>query len=168
MKKSIFLLLMLSLILGLLMSSCNDKEQADKGVFISTILFIKYSHPDGTNLLKNDSQIEVYYDKNGFAEIVNQPNLDYPKGYMITTERDAKPDGSDELCVKVFPSDYYNEENISTTYVKLGNYQMDTIQCQFNITPNSVSLCKTWHKGTLVWDLTTKMGSPYPLIKMIK
>jgi len=159
MKKSFYILLVLSL---LILSSCNDKELSIKGIYINSIVFIEYSGSDGKNILKSDSQIEVFYDKNGIAEKVDHPNLTYPNGFTITTERNAQPYGSDELCIKVFPSNYYNEENLSTTYIKLGEYQIDTIRCQFYITSN-----KTWHNGTLVWDIDNNETS-FPLINIIK
>ncbi len=149
MKKSFFLFIKLPLLLGLIMSSCNDKEQAISGFYMNRIFSIQYVSVDGTNILQNDSPIEVYYEKNGIAQKVERSNLDYPNGFTITSQRNTAPNGSDELCVKVFPSDYYDDEDISTTHIKLGDHQMDTIQCQFNITSNSIYLTKTWLNGTL-------------------
>jgi hypothetical protein len=166
MNKLFFLFIKLPLFLGLIMSSCNDKEQAIPGVSMNRIFFIEYVSVDGTNILQNDSQIEVYYERNGIAEKVERSNLTYPNGFIITSQRAAAPDSSDELCVKVFPSDYYNDEDISTTYIKLGDYQMDTIQCQFYRTPNLIYTLKIWHNGTLVWDKQTSSSSP--LIQIIK
>ncbi len=150
------------------MSSCNkEKGEPIKGVSMNTIFFIEYVSVDGTNVLQNDSPIEVYYKNGGIVEKVERSNLTYPYGFTITSQRNTAPDGSDELCVKVFSSDYYNVEDISTTYIKLGDSQMDTIQCQFHRTTNSIDIIKTWLNGTLVWD-STSPSSPFPLIHLIK
>jgi hypothetical protein len=168
MKKSVYLVILLPLLLGLIMSSCNDndEEQVITGFSMNRIFFIEYVSVDGTNILQNDSPIEVYYEKNGIAEKVERSNLNYPNGFTITSQRNTASDGSDELCVKVFPSDYYSDENISTTYIKLGDFQTDTIQCQFERTANSFYLTKTWLNGVLVWDIETKPSSR--LIQIIK
>lgn len=159
---------MLPLLLVLIMSSCNkEKEQPTKGFSMKTIFFIEYVSLDGINIVKNDSPIEVYYDNNGVVQKVERSNLDYPNGFKITSQRNTAANGSDELCVEIFPSDYYNDEDISTTYIKLGDSQMDTIQCQFHRTSNSIYLTKTWLNGTLVWD-STSLSSPFPLIRLIK
>ena len=148
------------------MSSCNDKEQAISGFSMNRIFFVAYVNVNGTNLLQNDSQITVYYERNGVAEKVQRSNLDCPNGYTLTSQRNTVANGSDELCVKVFPSDYMDNENISTTYIKFGNNQMDTIQCQFHTTSNSITLTKSWLNGTLVWDIQT--ASSFPLIQIMK
>ena len=165
MKKTHFLFKMCPLLLILIISSCNDKDQATQ-FYLNRIFFIEYVNVDRINILKNDSSIEIYYEKNGIAEIVERPNLDYPNGFTMTTKRNALVDGSDELCIKVFPSDYYNEENISTTFIKVSDHQMDTIQCQFISVPNVFYLTKIWLNGTLVWDMETKPSSR--LIQIIK
>lgn len=167
-KKSIYLLLMmLPLLMGLIMSSCNkEKELITEGFSMNRIFFIEYVSIDGKNILQDDSQIEVYYENNGIAQKVEQPNLTYPNGFAIVSQQNTAPNGSDELCVKVFPSDKLNDKNFSTTYIKFGDYQIDTIQCQFNITTNSVYLTKTWLNGTLVWDIETKPSSR--LIQIVK
>lgn len=170
MKKSIYLFMIVSL-LGLIVSSCkneneNENEQVFIGVFINRVFYITYVNTDGTNILRNDSQLDVFYEQNGIAQKVERLNLDYPNGYTLTSLRNTAPNGSDELCVKVFPSDYYNEGNISTTFIKLGNNQMDTLRCQFQTTSNTFILTKIWLNGTLVWDKETAKASP--LIQIIK
>lgn len=148
------------------MSSCNNKEQAAPEFYMGKLyVYIEYVNVDGTNILQNDSQIEVYYEENGIAQRVIRQNLDVPFGFTITTQSDAARDGSNELCVKVSPSDYLDSENISTTYVKFGD-KMDTIQCQFYKSSNTFYLLKTWHNGTLVWDKETAKASP--LLRIIK
>lgn len=160
--------LMLLLFLGLFMNSCNkeNKEQAKEALYIERIVYIEYVNMDGTNILQNDSQIEIYYEKNGIAERVARANLDYGNGYVITNQQDVASNGSNELCVKVFSSDYLDNENISKTYIRLGNNQMDTIQCQFYKSSEAMYIQKIWHNGTPVWDIETADVSP--LIRIIK
>ena len=157
--------MMCPLLLILIISSCNDKEQAIQ-FYMNRILFIEYVSVDGINILQNHSPIEIYYEINGIAEKVERSNFDYPNGFKITSQQNAGADGSDELCVKVFPSDYYNDENSSTTFIKLGDHQMDTIQCQFQTTTNVFYLTKIWLNGKLVWDIETRPSSR--LIQIIK
>ena len=170
MKKSIYLLLMVPFLLGLvIMSSCKKvkvSEEVIRGFSMNRLFYIAYVNPDGTNILQKDSQIEVFYEKDGIAQKVVRSNLDYPNGFRITSQRNTGPNGSDELCVEVFPSDYYNNENISTSYIKLGDHKMDTIQCEFNTTPNSIYLTKIWHNGSLVWDIETAKATAF--IQLIK
>ena len=86
MKKIFYLLLLI----GALSSSCNEKEETMKGFSMNRIFFIEYANADGTNILNYDSQIEVYYDRNGIAEKVHRSNLSFPLGYTITNIRDIK------------------------------------------------------------------------------
>lgn len=152
-----------------MLNSCNkDAAKNDTpedrfftGMALSRHFFIEYNNADGTNLLQNDSQIQVSYKKDGVAEIVQRGNLDYPNGYALVSQRNTAPNGSDELCVKVFSSDYDDSANMSTTYVKFGNTQADTFECQFNKTPNTVSIAKIWLNGTLVWDIQTATSVPF-------
>jgi len=137
--KKIFSLLLLIVVFS---SSCNEKEETMKGFSMNRIFFIEYVNADGTNILNYDSQIQVYYERNGIAEKVEQSNLSFPLGYTITSLRDVSPEGLNELCVKVFPSDYMDEEKSSITNIKLDDYQTDTIKCQFDISSNSVYLQK--------------------------
>ncbi len=171
MKKQFCSYVVLSLLLGFFMSSCTDNSEAlqdrpIKGVSFNTIFFIEYVNADGTNILHNDSPIEVFYEKNGIAEKVERLYLAYPYGFEITGQQEAIPDGSGELCVKVFASDYYSERKTSTTFIKLGDYPVDTIQCLFEMIPNGIYIYKIWHNGILVWDRTTKPSSL--LIQIIK
>lgn len=167
MKKLFILFMMLPFIIGLIIISCNGEEKNMQDLYIGKLnVYLEYVSIDGTNILQNDSEIEVFYDKNGIVEKVNRSNLTYSNGFIITSKRDVAPNGSEELCVKVFPSDYLNVDNISTTYVKLGDHQLDTIQCQFYKASDLFYLLKTWHNGTLVWDKQTNSTSP--LIQIVK
>jgi len=155
------------LLIGLSMGSCKkEKEQSTMGFAMNRIFFIEYVNVDGTNILQNDSPIEVYYKNNGITQKVERSNLDYPNGFTIVSQRNTAPYSSDELCVKVFPSDYYNDVDISTTYIKFGDHQADTIQCQFQRTTNSFFLTKIWLNGILAWDAETRPSSR--LIQIIK
>lgn len=160
--------MMLLLFLGLIMNSCNkeNEEQSKEAFYINNVFYIKYVNMDGINILQNDSQIEIYYEKNGIAERVARANLDHANGYVITSQQNVASDGPDELCVAVFSSDYLDNENISKTYVKLGNNQMDTIQCQFHKSSEVLYVQRIWHNGTPVWDIETAKAKP--LIRIIK
>jgi hypothetical protein len=163
MKKSIYSFAIFSLVV-LVLSSCKKDTKDDgiiKGVIIDVHFFIEYNNADGINLLQNDSYFQVSYMKGGVAESVQRPNLDFPNGYAIVSQRNTGPDGSDELCVKVFSSDYYDNSNTSVTYVKFGNNTTDTFKCQFYRAPNLVHLIKIWLNGTLVWDAQTAESAPF-------
>ena len=163
MKKSVYSFVIFSSMI-LILCSCKKDTTYDgviKGVYINRHFFIEYKNAEGVNLLQNDSYIQVSYKKNGVAELVQRPNLDCPNGYAIVSQRNTGPDGSDELCVKVFSSDYDDSSNRSTTYVKFGNNVTDTFDCQFYKTPSTVALTKIWLNGILVWDWQTAKSVPF-------
>lgn len=148
----------------LVLSSCRKDTTYDgiiKGVSINTHFFIEYNNADGVNLLQNNSDIQVSYMKDGVAESVQRPNLDFPNGYAIVSQRNTGPDGSDELCVKVFSSDYYDNSNTSVTYIKFDDNTTDTFKCQFYKTPGTFSIIKIWLNGILVWEAQTAKSVPF-------
>jgi hypothetical protein len=162
--KNSFCSLVILFLAALMLNSCKKDSTNDRlfpGVALYRHFYIEYVNVDGTNLLQNDSEIQVFYKKDGVAELVQRSNLDYPDGYTLVSQRNTGPDGSDELCVKVFSSDYDDNENLSKTLVKFENNQTDTFQCQFHKTPNTNTIARIWMNGTLVWDAQTAASVPF-------
>lgn len=155
----------------LLMSSCRDKNflQQVNGEhdFVGNMhIYIEYLDSNGANIVQSNTQVAVFYEKDGIAQLVQRPSFDVPYGYTIKSMQGIFPNAPDELCVDFFPSDYLNKENLSTTYVKLGNNSMDTFRCLFYNDPGVFYLLKVWHNGTLVWE--HKIDKASPLIKIVK
>ena len=149
------------------MSSCRDKNLTDHVDYGNLNIYIEYLDSNGANIVQNDTQVAVFYEKDGIPQPVVRLNLDRPYGFTITSKRDISPKPPNELCVAIFPSDYMDNENLSTTYVKLGNNSMDTFRCQFYKDQHWIYLLKVWCNGTLVWDSQTASTSS-PLIKIVK
>jgi hypothetical protein len=155
-----------------IMSSCRDKNLFQEVNGLHDIvgnmhIYIEYLDSNGANIVQNNSQVAVFYEKDGIAQPVQRPSFDVPYGYTIKSMQGIYfPNAPDQLCVDFFPSDYLNNENFSTTYVKLGDNSMDTFRCQFYNEPGVFVLLKVWHNGTLVLDHQT--ASTQPLIKIVK
>jgi len=151
--------------------SCNKEKEKNfevniAGVFVDKVFYIAYLNSEGKNVLDTNSQIQVFYLKDGTAEKVERSNLDSPNGFTLTSQRRTAANGSDELCFKVFPSDYEDNTNKSTTYIKFEDNTMDTLECQFQKTAEIHLLMKIWLNGSLVWDRQT--AKTLPLIQIIK
>lgn len=170
MKKSICNLIILSFFLGLICSCQKEKEKNLEtnfaGSIVDKVFYITYLNSESINVLQTNSQIQVFYLKNGTAEKVERAYLDCPNGFTLTNQNNTLGNGSNELCVKVFPSDYEDNSNKSTTYIKFDNNTMDTFECQFQISSGSHLLMKIWLNGSLVWDRQTTKTRP--LIQIIK
>ena len=154
------------------MSSCKDKSLFQEVNGLHNIvgnmhIYIEYLDSNAANIVQNNTQVAVFYEKDGIAQLVQRPSFDVQYGYTIKSMQGIYfPNAPDQLCVDFFPSDYLNNENFSTTYVKLGDNSMDTFRCQFYNEPGMIYLLKVWHNGTLVWDHQT--ASTQPLIKIAK
>jgi len=166
MKKLLFWFKMFAFSCLLLMSSCRDKDLSNHVDYGNMFFYIEYLDSKGANIVQKETQVAVFYEKDGIAQPVQRTNLDVPYGYIIKSMRVISPNAPDELCVNIFPSDYLNNENLSTTYVKLGNNSMDTFRCQFYKDQHWIYLLTVWHNGTLVWE--HKTDSALPLIKIVK
>jgi len=171
MKKILFCFKMFTLSCLLLMSSCRDENFLQQINGLHNIvgnmnIYLEYLDSKDANLVQKDTPVAVFYEKDGIAQPVQRPYFDVPYGYTIKSMRVISPNAPDELCVNIFPSDYMNKENFSTTYLKLGNNSMDTIRCQFYNEPGMIYLLKIWLNGTLVWE--HKSDSALPLIKIVK
>lgn len=155
----------------LLMSSCSDKNFLDNVNGLHNLvgnmnIYLEYLDSKGANIVQKDTPVSVFYEKDGIAQFIDRPGFDVRYGYTIKSMKIVSPNNPDELCVNIFPSDYLDKENFSTTYLKLGDNSMDTIRCQFYNKPGMFILLKVWHNGTLVWDSQTAYVQP--LIKIVK
>jgi len=167
MNKLFFWFKMFTLFCLLLMSSCKDENLSNHVDYGNMNIYIEYLDSNGANILQNDTPVAVFYEKDGIPQPVVRLNFDRPYGFTITSKSDISPKPTNELRVVFFPSDYMDNENLSTTYIKLGNNSMDTFRCLFYKDQHVIFLLKVWCNGTLVYDSKTASTSS-PLIKIVK
>lgn len=98
----------------------------------------------------NESNIDVFYVKNGTASLFYKSSASFPKGFKI-----FKPDGQESL--KLFLNDA--DEDFPLTIIKFSSYTADTIKCQVLRKNNSIIMNKLWLNGTLKFDAENHIGS---------
>lgn len=155
------------ILLSVCFNSCSE-DPIYNGLLISTVFSLQYFNNNDENILHKDSQIEVYYDKDGAAIKFNKPNLEYPYGYRLSNLAKINQGDSTELCIEVFASDFYYDKNLSTTFIKLDNYKSDTVTCEFHRTLNITAIQKIWCNNELIFDNQNNIGTRYQTIRIIK
>lgn len=124
--------------------SCERKSCC---TIIDVHFYLTVLNQQGQNLLAapaiyTKSNIETYHVIDGKPQLFDQPHLNANKGFLVINE------GSGKNVIQVFP--YFNKkEKRSTTLIKFGDLEMDTIECEFRFSGASVFLEKVWHNGEL-------------------
>lgn len=137
------------IISAVLLSACQkeDNNQFNLDTSFSMSIFDKNNvdllNPENNNSFTEEN-IEVLYLIDGEEIKVNEPNLDYPKGFRI-----FKNDS--EYRIGVFPN---TNENLDfpITYIIWNGVDRDTIKCEIQRTDNSEICKKIWYNGELTWD----------------
>lgn len=149
----ILLLTLLSIIS--LMSCTSDDSPSATDIDIGIILTIKNN--DGADLLDPSTANAAIYDSislmelhnDGTTQIVNNPNADNPKGFVIITPQDS------EEAYYAFgfgPNGEPDNNNQSITYIKWNYLDTDTIKVQFEFLPNYTRVTKVWFNDVLKWE----------------
>ena len=123
--------------------SCDKK--ADCCTIIDVDVQILYKNESGENLINSntdyeESNIKVYYKNGNDFEYIFNGNLDSPNMHRIDE------DGSGNLILTVYPSNYY-EGNQSTTLVELNPNVVDTLICEFELESNREICKRAWLNG---------------------
>ena len=140
-SKLVSILLTGILIVGIV--GCDKKT--DCCTIIDTDVQILYKNELGENLINNDanfeaSNIKVYYKNGNEFEYIYRGNLDSPNMYRIDE------DGSGNLILTIYPSNYY-EGNQSTTLIELNPNVVDTLIGEFELESNREICKKAWLNG---------------------
>lgn len=142
-KKSnvISILTLIALMLGTI--SCDKKP--DCCTIIDVDVQILYKNDSGENLINSstdyeESNIKVYYKNGNDFEYAYNGNLDSPNMHRLDE------DGSGNLRLTVYPSNYY-EGNQSTTLVELNPNVVDTLICEFELESNREVCKRAWLNG---------------------
>ena len=143
MKSVIFTIIMV------IISSCNksDNEQT----MIDTSIEMSIKNSNGVDLLNpntpnyfNENTLSLFYLINGEVIEVNNPNLDYRKGFFIFKHQS-------EYRIRIFPNTDDKEKN-PITYIKFNENPKDTLKCEFVRTNNSLICTKVWFNSELKYD----------------
>lgn len=135
-------------ILGLVIYGCNT--QTDCCTVIDVDVQILYKNQVGENLINsnddfNESNIKIYYKKGDEFDYAYYGNLDSPNMHRIDE------DGSGNLVLTVYPSNYY-EGNQSTTLIELNPNVVDTLLCEFELESNREICTRAWLNGVEMDD----------------
>ena len=134
------------ILLGMLLfGSTGCEDESNCCTIIDVDVGIHYQNEAGENLINsnpdfNASNIKVYYKNGDEFEYIYFGNLDAPNMH------DVYEDGSGNLILKVYLSNYY-EGNQSTTLVELNPGVVDTLIGEFELDSNREICQKAWLNG---------------------
>lgn len=134
-------------------TGCRKDPDVMDSVFIETGVHISYVNKAGVDLLDpatpnmiGDDDVTIYYLQDGVKTRVFYSNYDLPENFRIDQM------WNNRYFLTVFASTYYDNNNISTTYINVNNRFEDTITTQLNRAGSSISVEKTWVNGQLMWQ----------------
>jgi hypothetical protein len=133
----------LSLLLVAFLNSCNHKDCC---TIIDTDVQIHYQNGSGENLINSNDElselnIKVYYKNQDGYEYIYYSNLDFPNIHRL----DEGENG--ELILTVFSSNYYYDDNFSTTLIEIGELVPDTLVCEYQLSSNQEVIINAWVNG---------------------
>jgi hypothetical protein len=94
------------------------------------------------------SQLYLIYIIDGKEHIVNEPNLDDPRGYRLLS-----PEGKYTNYRLRISLNIGGKESVTTTLMKWSGGQIDTIDADINRAPSSIICTKIIFNGHVVWDV---------------
>ena len=144
--------LLLSLIFIILFGCSNDKDpEAKIGYIYDVGLGIFLEDSNGNNLIDTEgydsSKYRIYSKKNGELEMFYNYFSDSPFGYSVGTIN-----GRVQCGINLIND---STVEISETYIKWNETDMDTISTFIERTQYSTKAKKIWYNSDLVWDEET-------------
>ncbi|GLU55247.1 hypothetical protein [Dyadobacter frigoris] len=137
------------------------------GVTMEQSVDIRVTSSKGEDLLdpanKNKiTDFKVYHGTDKENVLFNQPNLDAPSGYSI-----KKNEKENYYYLQVLLTTPYSQEPSAktTTYLKIGSYELDTIQASYFSTTPSIKLSKVWFNNNITWDATSNTQMLFEIVK---
>lgn len=105
---------------------------------------------------------KVYHVTAEQKELFNQSNLDAPGGYWI-----KKNEKENYYYLQVLLTTPNSKElsTKTTTYLKIGNYELDTIQASYFSTAPSIKLSKVWFNNNKTWDSANNTPTIFEIVK---
>lgn len=150
------------LFLFLLTTSCSKDQNSQ--FIVDTAVNITVKNRDGVDLLNPDNSVafqensvRVFYVKDGKAEEVNEPNLDYPKGFRIYKHES-------EYRITVFPNDLKSEE-FPVTLIQWAEDNVDSIKCEIVRESNREQCVKVWFNDSLSWEIHSNDDRFFEIVK---
>jgi len=145
--------------------SCSEEKEPEGSIsfFYNVGIAISLQDSIGNNLIDTEgydsSKFRIYWKKNGNLEMFYDFFSDNPYGYAIGM-MDGRP-----RCGITLNDDTTVE--ISETYIKWNETDIDTIATTIQRTPYRVIPDKIWYNRALVWDDET-MGNTERHIIVVK
>lgn len=138
------------IIIILFCSACSSDDNSDQ-MIVDTSINLSIRDSEGNDLLDpqtdnsyKESEIKLFYLKNGEEMEIFNSNLDYPKGFFIYKQEN-------EFRMRIFPHTEMGEK-FPTTYIKWNNSDIDTVKCNIEKTTSSEICTKVWFNNNIVWE----------------
>lgn len=147
--------------IGLIVSSCS--KETDCCLNISADIDISLENVNGDDLLNpnigsiNLNEINVYFLlEDDSKSLVDEPNLDAPKSYLI---KEPETNSADYYKILLYLNTVYlNADNISYTYIEWKTEDIDELKAEFSVSGNSKIVEKIWVNGNLKWEKSSIIG----------
>ena len=139
MKQVLFLTLLMALFV-----TCKKDQLCDcVPPPVDARIDILYKDQSGQSLINStpefsDSNIIIFYKKNGFFENAYDAHMSDPEKYSIRKNEKG------EIVVSITPSYYYFDGNFSETMVELNPETRDIIRCEFMLSDNGRTCKNVW------------------------
>ncbi|MBB6680266.1 hypothetical protein H4O20_02300 [Aequorivita sp. 609] len=140
------------IVLTFLTACSKDNETEKVAVFFDTAVEISLKDHSGIDMLNPNNQnayradeIKIYYLVNGEKQEIFDPNMDYPRNFLIYQNEN-------EYRIRIFQNSVETEE-LPITYVEWNENETDTLQAEYDRTYNNQPrVQKVWFNGELKWD----------------
>lgn len=116
--------------------------------------------PDHNSSL-SESNLDIYYLKDGEKEKVFDGNLDYPKNFKIYYS-----EGEGKFTMMLWPSNHIEEDGNTTTLIEFPDSTVDTVTME-PTNEDANSAVKIWYDDQLVWDRNSDNTMPIKITKPV-
>lgn len=116
--------------------------------------------PDHSSPL-TESNLEIFYLKDGKKERVFDGNLDYPKNFVIKYS-----EGEENSKMMLWISNYIEEDGNTKTLIEFPGGTVDTVTME-PLTKDANSAVKIWYDGELVWMVDSDYTMPVEITKPV-
>lgn len=140
--------------------SCQNDDNNDCCINVESDVLIQLENSEELDLLNplspnsiDSENIQIKYQmENGEKKLVNDPNLDAPKGFYIVPPNETQ---TENYSLQLFlNTDYIGAENTSQTFIEWSSTDMDKIKSEFIRDNNNLLVSKIWVNDELSWERT--------------
>lgn len=167
MRLFVYMFLISSLVISLM--SCSNSSSGTGAPPPHAEMLLSFVDEQGNDRLDPDhsiplseSNLDIYYLKDGEKEKVFDGNLDYPKNFKIYYS-----EGEGKFTMMLWPSNHIEEDGNTTTLIEFPDATVDTVTME-PTNEDANSAVKIWYDDQLVWDRNSDNAMPIEITKPLQ